>query len=323
MSIFYGIACLLSLVLLVCYFFIDKKRESWLLLLFVSICICNTGYLVLSLSRSLTVALIGNSIAYIGNVFLPFFMLMLIFEACKIKHSRVMSYILMAIGLVVLFMATSGGYLPIYYKEVSLEIIDGGAKLVKEYGVLHSLYFVYLFGYMTSMVVVLIYSIAKKKIASKMHASFLCVIVFGNILVWLVEQFVSHNFEFLCVSYILNECLLLFLYGMIHEYEKIKVGAEQREEQSKEVVDLSVLDIEKKLNEEQMAKVFTKWQEIELLTKREKEILKHILFGEKRKDIAAKLFISDSSVRNHTTSIFKKLSVEDRKDLFEKTKSFI
>ena len=38
-----------------------------------------------------------------------------------------------------------------------------------------------------------------------MHASFLCVIVFGNILVWLIEQFVPHNFEFLCISYVLNE----------------------------------------------------------------------------------------------------------------------
>ena len=30
MSVFYGIACLLSLILLVIYFFVDKKREKWL-----------------------------------------------------------------------------------------------------------------------------------------------------------------------------------------------------------------------------------------------------------------------------------------------------
>ena len=322
MSIFYGIACLLSVILLVAYFFVDKKREKWLMLLFISILICNTGYFMLSLSKTLKFALISNSIAYIGNVFLPFFMLMLILDVCNVKHSKAIKYVLLGIGVVILFIATSGGYLPIYYKEVSLEIIEGGTKLVKEYGILHNLYFIYLFGYMASMVSVLIYSMAKKKLTSKMHGSFLCVIVFGNILVWLIEQFIEHNFEFLCVSYILNECLLLFLYGMLREYEYIKTKNMKENVVSIEV-DMKVLETQEKLTEEQVAIVFTKWKKIEELTKREKEIVKHLLLGDKRKDIAQKLFLSDSAVRNHITRIFKKLEVENTNDLCKKAKKKI
>ena len=143
MTIFYGVACLFSLILLIAYFFVDKKREKYLMLLFISIFICNTGYFMLSLSRTVTFALISNSIAYIGNVFLPFFMLMLIMDVCKLKHVKWLKYVLISIGVVILFIATSGGYLSIYYKSVSLEIIEGGAKLIKEYGPLHILYFVY------------------------------------------------------------------------------------------------------------------------------------------------------------------------------------
>ena len=322
MLIFYGIACLLSVILLVAYFFVDKKREKWLMLLFISILICNTGYFMLSLSKTLTFALISNSIAYIGNVFLPFFMLMLILDVCNVKHSKALKYILLGIGVVILFIATSGGYLPIYYKEVSLEIIEGGTKLIKEYGILHNLYFIYLFGYMASMVSVLIYSMAKKKLTSKMHASFLCVIVFGNILVWLIEQFIEHNFEFLCVSYILNECLLLFLYGMLREYEYIKTKNMKENVVSVEV-DMTVLETQEKLTEEQVAIVFTKWKKVEELTKREKEIVKHLLLGDKRKDIAQKLFLSDSAVRNHITRIFKKLEVENTSELCKKSKKKI
>ena len=322
MSIFYGIACLLSVILLVVYFFVDKKREKWLMLLFISILICNTGYFMLSLSKTLTFALISNSIAYIGNVFLPFFMLMLILDVCNVKHSKALKYILLSIGIVMLFIATSGGYLPIYYKEVSLEIIEGGTRLIKEYGILHNLYFIYLFGYIASMVSVLIYSMAKKKLTSKMHASFLCVIVFGNILVWLIEQFIEHNFEFLCVSYILNECLLLFLYGMLREYEYIKTKNIKENVVSVEV-DMKVLETQEKLTEEQVAIVFTKWKKVEELTKREKEIVKHLLLGDKRKDIAQKLFLSDSAVRNHITRIFKKLEVENTSELCKKSKKKI
>ncbi|MGN0961929.1 MAG: LuxR C-terminal-related transcriptional regulator [Christensenellales bacterium] len=320
MSIFYGVACSLSLILLIVYFFVDKKREKWLMLLFISILICNAGYFMLSLSSSLTFALICNSIAYIGNIFLPFFMLMLILDVCNIKYSKILSYSLLIVGIIMLFIATSGGYLPIYYKSVSLEIIEGGSRLVKEYGILHHLYFVYLFSYMVSMVTIIIYSIVKKKITSKMHAIFLSVIVFGNILVWFIEQFVEHKFEFLCISYIINEGLLLLLYGMLREYEYLKTNNIKTDALS---VDMSVLDLKNNFSKEQIALVFTNWQTLNILTNREKEILKHILLGERRKEIAVNLFISESAVRKHTTNIFRKLEVENRTELYDKAKKLI
>lgn len=317
MSIFYGVACSLSLILLVIYFFVDKKRDKWLMLLFISVLVCNAGYFMLSLSSNLTFALISNDIAYVGNVFLPFFMLMLILDVCNIKHSKVLTYSLLVIGIVMLFIATSGGYLPIYYKNVELEILESGARLVKEYGILHNLYFIYLFSYMVSMVAIIIYAIAKNKIKSKMHAIFLSVIVFGNILVWLIEQFVEHKFEFLCVSYIINEGLLLLLYGILREYEYLKT------KNTTAMVDISVLDFKDNLSEEQVALIFANWDDLKLLTNREKEILKHILFGERRKEIAVDLCISESAVKKHTTSIFRKLEVDNRTELYEKAKKSI
>lgn len=322
MTIFYGISCILSLIILGGYFLVDQKRDKWLLSLFISIFVCNTGYFLLSCSTILTFALVSNAIAYVGNVFLPVFMLMLILDVCKIKYSKILCYSLIVLGVVILFIATSGGYLPIYYKEVSLEITDGGAKLVKEYGPLHLLYFIYLFGYMTSMVVILTYSIITKKITSKMHASFLCVIVFGNILVWLIEQFVDHNFEFLCVSYILNECLLLFLYGMLREYHYLSQKPLKENIVAVEV-DMSVLDFEEKLTEEQIAIVFTNWKDLDQLTNREKEITKHLLLGEKRKEIANNLYVSESAIKKHVTAILKKLVVDNRSELYQKAKKHI
>jgi len=52
--------------------------------------------------------------------------------------------------------------------------------------------------------------------------------------------------------------------------------------------------------------------EISLLTEREKEVLGLIAQGESNKNIAHKLFISEKTVKNHITSIFRKLKVEDR-----------
>ena len=320
MTIFYGVACILSLLFLVGYFFVDKKQNKWIMCIFISIFVCNSGYFITTISKDLTLALVGNSIAYLGNVFLPFFMFMLILDVCNIKHSKVLKYILLVIGIVMLFIATTGGYLPIYYKEVSLEVLNGGSRLVKEYGVLHNLYFVYLAGYMTTMIVTITYSVLKKKTNCKMQAIFLLIIVIGNMLVWLIEQFVEHQFEFLCLSYIINEMLLLLMYGILREYEK-KISTHKQE--STHSADLSIIDFDDKFSEEQIAIVFEKWEKINSLTKREKEILKHMLLGEKRKDIAVNLFISDSTVKNNITNILSKLAVANREELCRTAKKFI
>jgi hypothetical protein len=51
---------------------------------------------------------------------------------------------LVSVGIIMLGITTSPGILTIYYKTVEIEILDGTTKLLREYGPLHLLYYVYL-----------------------------------------------------------------------------------------------------------------------------------------------------------------------------------
>ncbi len=53
-------------------------------------------------------------------------------------------------------------------------------------------------------------------------------------------------------------------------------------------------------------------EKLELLTKREIEVLKLMAFGSYNKDIGEQLNISERTVKNHISSIFKKIDVSDR-----------
>ena len=53
-------------------------------------------------------------------------------------------------------------------------------------------------------------------------------------------------------------------------------------------------------------------EKIGLLSKREYEVLKLISTGYNNKEIGRNLFISEKTVKNHITNIFKKLEVKDR-----------
>ena len=48
------------------------------------------------------------------------------------------------------------------------------------------------------------------------------------------------------------------------------------------------------------------------LTRREKDILEMLVKGNSNKDMAEAMFISEKTVKNHLTSIFRKLGVKDR-----------
>lgn len=70
------------------------------------------------------------------------------------------------------------------------------------------------------------------------------------------------------------------------------------------------------INEPSMAKESTSKPEMpdpfSLLTEREKEILSYISKGCSNEEIASKLFLSEKTIRNTITSIFKKINVKDR-----------
>lgn len=217
MSLAYGIIALISLCMVGVCVLADKKRDVWLLLVFVSVSICNLGYFMLSISKDLGDALNSNRLAYLGSVFLPFFMLMMVLRFCGITRNKTLTVILAAIGIVMLGITTSPGILPIYYSTVNISFADGYTKLVREYGPLHMLYYGYLFGYMASMIAVTLYAIVKKKIKSRLHTILLLCTVFCNIVIWFVEQFLPRGFEWLSVSYILTECFILAIYRSMQQ----------------------------------------------------------------------------------------------------------
>ncbi|MBR6534986.1 MAG: hypothetical protein IKT65_05350 [Clostridia bacterium] len=212
MSIVYGIIAVISLCMVGTCVIMDKKRDIWLLLVFVSVSLCNLGYFMISISKVLDDALNSNRISYLGSVFLPFFLLMMVLRFCNIKRNNKLTVALAALGIVMLAITTSPGILPIYYSTVDIEFVNGTTKLVRTYGPLHMLYYVYLIGYMLSMICVALYAVAKRKIKSRSHAVLLLCAVFCNIIIWLIEQLLPRGFEWLSLSYIITECLFLAIY---------------------------------------------------------------------------------------------------------------
>lgn len=342
MSVIYVATAIFSLLLLIGYCCLIEKKELWFYVLFSSVFIVNMGYLSLAISKNLEEALLANRISYLGSVFLPLSMLMIIMDTCKIKCKKIFSGILLSISIIVFLIAASPGYLNIYYKDVDFEIVNGMSMLVKEYGSWHKIYLFYLLFYFILMICAIIYSSNNKKIESKVHSQILLIAVFVNICVWFLEQIVSINFEFLSVSYIITELFLIGLHMIIQENNSKKTNQVNSDEQAANtattLINTENINISKNntynqdissdtslqnssVNDTKDDLIKYKYFESQLkhLTPKEQEIYDLYVAGKKTKDIIEELNITENTLKYHNKNIYSKLGVSSRKQLLEFT----
>lgn len=320
MAVIYGFLVALSVVLLCIYCIVIKEKNLWMITLYTSITVVEIGYFTLSMSETLKEALLSNRMAYLGSVFLPMTMLMMIFAVCKISYKKWMPFVLMAIGIVVFAIAASPGYLDVYYKDVTLKRVNGVAVLDKTYGPLHSIYLYYLIIYFTAMIISVVYACVKK-LDSTIQAVILTGAVSVNLGVWLLEQLVKIDFEILSVSYIVSEFFLLALSAIVQGEQKVEIqdGVESVE------VNVSIQqDVEDVIEEDK--EVITADSEISErineLTPTERKVFDMYVSNKTSADIMEELHITNNTLKFHNKNIYSKLNINSRKQLVEIGKEY-
>ena len=238
-------------------------------------------------------------------------MLLTIVRLCGFEVKKKLVICLLTLGTIMFSIVATVGILPWYYKEVSLVFVDGAAKLKKVYGVLHPTYLIYLIAYFTAMVVCIVQSIYKKMIASQRHASLIATIVFGNIAIWLIEKFIPWNFEFLSVSYLFSEIILLGLYWMMQDYVRMDQIPGPERKPNFAPIDIATMPIEEKI-----LKIISFLKPGEILSARERELLELILQNKKRKEIADELCLSENTIKTYTRTLYGKVGVSSREELY-------
>ena len=310
MTIGYGITLVIALGLLALYFVLVNKKNPWLGLLFICVTIVNLGYFLMSMANTIEFAIFANDVSYLGSVFLTTSMFMTIVKLCGFEIKK--SYIFTCLGLggfMFLIVAISP-FLPLYYKEVWIETVDGSAKLMKEYGPLHNLYLVYILGYFMAMIWTIVHSIKLGKIASHKFSGLIAGVVCSNILVWLFEKFIHWDFEFLSVTYIASEILLLLVYWMMEDYVHVKDITTPKEDRP------SVILVDSVERQKKVESIIASLPEGISLSARQIDILEGILDGKSRKEIAADLHLSENTVKMHTSSLYKTLGVSSRDEIY-------
>ncbi len=163
------------------------------------------------------------------------------------------------------------------------------------------------------MVTVIVRAARQNKLSSPKYAVFLAAVALTNLIVWGVEQVIDVDFEFLSVSYIATEIMLLAIYGLLQDYGIVQSDGAVVSVQMLTQLNTRYVTGELPPNMEELFKAFA--DRVKTLTSAERRILNYYIDGCDTADIPDLAFISIHTVKKHNRSIYQKLEVSSRDEM--------
>ena len=226
---YYLITAVLAVINLFVLIFIfePKKTNYYFMILMLLFALTNGAYLAIAVSTSLEEAVLANKISYLGGCFMPPIILFLICAICNYTIRPWLRCLLYTYSAVVYFSVLTIGYSNIYYDRIYLEKFMDATVLGHTYGPAHKLFYVILYGYLITQVVLLVYSLVKKRAVSRYSLGALLIMEVVTISLFIAGRIVNSNIEIMPLVYVIDGWFFLYMYqrGMIYNVEDNIAGS--------------------------------------------------------------------------------------------------
>lgn len=218
--IYYDVLFALSLVLTLIYAVIWHKHfDVHFTLMFITIPIANLGYVFLIRSQSLESAITANNIIYLGGCYLMLFIMLSVLSLCRIRMKRPVTVGLMIFTTLVYLSVITSGDLPLFYKSVSYSNDNGIPHLEKEYGVMHTVFYIMVLLYFMMSIAAIVYSYFKKKDVSRKIIFLMLLSEFVGIMSYFGGKNVFGTIELVPLSYVMAQVMYLMIADRVCLYD--------------------------------------------------------------------------------------------------------
>ena len=221
LEVYYGATFILSLLLASGYIYIWHKHfDVNFTMIFTLVPVGCLGYYLSSVTTTADGAIRAQQIAYIGGTFLQLFLLMSIFNLCKIQVPKWVRAALFAVCAGLYASVLSIGKSDLFYKNVDYKIENGHAVLIREYGIMHTAFYIVLGAFFLTGIATLLYSWFKKKDVPR---RILLLLVIPDIVCIFCYAFVLKAFDssvdLMPVGYCLAEIMYLLIAFRVNLYD--------------------------------------------------------------------------------------------------------
>ncbi|MBR1860648.1 MAG: HD domain-containing protein [Lachnospiraceae bacterium] len=220
MNAFYNIMLDLSLILTIVYIFMWQRHFNvHFTLIFAFIPIANMGYLLMSMARTVQDVYSSTKVLYIGGCFLTMFIMMCVLDQCKIRIVRPIRIAVFIFTIIVYSSILTVGNFPVFYRNVSIEMIDGKVLVHKVYGPMHTVFFVMVGAYFLVSLLALIYAFFKKNDVSNKTIFLLFFPELVCVLIYSTERFFDGRIELMPLAYVFSQVMYLIIVHRLCLYD--------------------------------------------------------------------------------------------------------
>lgn len=221
LEVYYGATFILSLLLASGYIYIWHKHfDVNFTMIFTLVPVGCLGYYLSCVTTTADGAIRAQQIEYIGGTFLQLFLLMSIFNLCKIQVPKWVRAALFAVCAGLYASVLSIGKSDLFYKNVDYKIENGHAVLIREYGIMHTAFYIVLGAFFLTGIATLLYSWFKKKDVPR---RILLLLVIPDIVCIFCYAFVLKAFDssvdLMPVGYCLAEIMYLLIAFRVNLYD--------------------------------------------------------------------------------------------------------
>ena len=220
-QIFYGGVFAVSLIFAAIYIYIWHKHfDVNFTLIFTLVPVACLGYLLSSIVRTLEGAIISQQIIYIGGIFLQLFIFLGIYNLCQINIPKWVQTLIFAACCAVYASVLTIGHSDIFYKKVSFEVVNGNPEFIKEYGFMHTVFYILVCAFLFAGIIAILYSWLRKKDVPRRILILLvvpeaiCVLTY-----FVVRKIFDSHVDLVSVGYVVAEFTYLFIANRVNLYD--------------------------------------------------------------------------------------------------------
>lgn len=208
---YYAGLFVLSFIMTLVYIFKWQKQfQVHMTAIFIIVPIVNLAYGLMYAARVPETAMAMLKIVYISGCFLPWLLTMCELRLCRIEAGVVVRMATFLLSSVVFLSVQTVGYLPLYYRSLTMERVGSVWIMHKVYGPVHLLHYACMILYMVTDLIVILYAYRKKRQVSRQ----MLFLLFLPVLVSMLGYCVNHSlmkigYEAMPFTYVLAQLVYL------------------------------------------------------------------------------------------------------------------
>lgn len=218
-STLYGSLFLASLLCTAIYLYIWHKHFNVnISMIFAFVPIVCLGHFLSSVAEDLGGALAAQKLIYLGTSFLQMFILFSILNLCQINIRKWVRTLLFLCCTIVFMGALTIGHTDLFYKSVTFSIRNGMGTLERDYGVMHTFYYVIVLAFFATGFVAICYSWAKKR---QVPRTIILLLVFPYAIVlvcYFAGRRLHSGIDFTTLGYLLAQVMYLVISARMNLY---------------------------------------------------------------------------------------------------------